>query len=69
MQTTSTKYQNKKRKRKFQLKKRNKIYLNTKNLRYRKNNRKRSKKLNQIKIESFFIKTIKELVNYELKLS
>ena len=68
-QITSTTYQNKKIKKKSQLKKRDKIYLNTKNLKYKKKNRKRNKKLNQIKIESFFIKAIKELVNYELKLS
>ena len=69
MQVTSTKYQNKKRKIKSQLKKKNKIYLITKNLRYRKKNRKRSKKLNQVKIESFFIKAIKESIKYELNLS
>ena len=69
MQATSTKYQNRKRKIESQLKKRDKIYLITKNLRYRKKNRKRSKKLNQVKVESFFIKAIKESINYELKLS
>ena len=69
MQITSTKYQNKKRKIKSQLKKKDKIYLITKNLRYRKKNRKRSKKLNQVKVESFFIKAIKESINYELNLS
>ena len=52
-----------------QLKKRNKVYLSTKNLKYRKKNKKRSKKLDSIKIESFFIKTIKESINYELNLS
>jgi hypothetical protein len=40
------------------------MYLLTKNLKIRK----RSKKLNYVKIESFFIKEVKELVNYELDL-
>jgi len=48
-----------------QLKERNKIYLLTKNLKIKK----KSKKLNHVKVESFFIKTIKRLVNYELDLS
>ena len=69
MQQTSIKYQNKKRKMTFQLKEEDKMYLNTKNLKYKKKNRKRSKKLDSIKIESFFIKTIKKSVNYELNLS
>jgi hypothetical protein len=47
-----------------QLKKRNKIYLLTKNLKIRK----KSKKLNHVKVESFFIKAVKESVNYELDL-
>jgi len=47
-----------------QLKKRNKMYLLTKNLKIRK----KSKKLDHVKIESFFIKAIKELINYELDL-
>jgi len=47
-----------------QLKKRNKMYLLTKNLKIRK----KSKKLNHVKIESFFIKKVKRLVNYELDL-
>ncbi len=47
-----------------QLKKKNKIYLLTKNLKIRK----KSKKLNHVKIESFFIKEVKKLVNYELDL-
>ena len=51
-----------------QLKKRDKVYLNTKNLKYKKKNRKKSKKFDQIKVELFFIKTIKELINYELDL-
>ena len=52
----------------FQLKKKNKIYLNTKNLKYKKN-QKRNKKFNYVKIESFFIKIIKKSINYELNLS
>ncbi len=47
-----------------QLKKRNKMYLLTKNLKIRK----KSKKLNHVKIESFFIKKVKRSVNYELDL-
>jgi hypothetical protein len=64
MQIRSVKYQNKKRKMAPQLKKRNKVYLLTKNLKIRK----KSKKLNYVKIESFFIKAVKRLVNYELDL-
>jgi hypothetical protein len=48
-----------------QLKERNKIYLLTKNLKIRK----KSKKLDHVKVESFFIKAIKGSVNYELDLS
>jgi len=40
------------------------MYLLTKNLKIRK----KSKKLNHVKVELFFIKTIKRLVNYELDL-
>jgi hypothetical protein len=40
------------------------MYLLTKNLKIRK----RSKKLNHVKIESFFIKEVKKSVNYELDL-
>jgi len=40
------------------------MYLLTKNLKIRK----KSKKLNHVKIESFFIKAIKRSVNYELDL-
>jgi len=40
------------------------MYLLTKNLKIRK----KSKKLNHVKVESFFIKAVKELVNYELDL-
>ena len=45
------------------------MYLNTKNLKYRKRNRKRNKKFNSIKIELFFIKTFKKSINHELNLS
>ena len=45
------------------LKKRNKVYLHTKNLKI---NKERSKKLNHVKVESFFIKIVKESINYEL---
>jgi hypothetical protein len=64
MQIRSAKYQNKKRKMASQLKERNKMYLLTKNLKIRK----KSKKLNHVKVESFFIKKVKRLVNYELDL-
>jgi len=47
-----------------QLKKKNKMYLLTKNLKIRK----KSKKLNHVKIESFFIKEVKKSINYELDL-
>jgi len=40
------------------------MYLLTKNLKIKK----KSKKLDHIKVESFFIKTVKELINYELDL-
>ena len=65
IQLRSEKYVNKKRKEDSQLKEKNKIYLLTKNLMTKRLN----KKLNHAKIESFFIKTVKELVNYELSLS
>ena len=45
------------------------MYLSIKNLKYKKKNKKKSKKFDSIKIESFFIKTIKESINYELNLS
>jgi hypothetical protein len=48
-----------------QLKERNRVYLLTKNLKIRKKN----KKLDHVKIESFFIKAIKRSINYELDLS
>ncbi len=47
-----------------QLKKKNKIYLFTKNLKIRK----LSKKLNYVKVESFLIKKTKKLINYEFDL-
>jgi hypothetical protein len=64
MQIKSVKYQNKKRKMTPQLKKGDKIYLLTKNLKIRK----KSKKLDHVKVESFFIKVVKKSVNYELDL-
>ena len=64
MQEKLIKYQSKKRKTTSQLKKRNKIYLFTKNLK----TRKLSKKLNHVKVESFLVKKAKKLVNYELDL-
>ena len=48
----------------FLLKKKNKIYLLTKNLKTKKLN----KKLNYIKIDLFLVKEIKELKIYELNL-
>ena len=68
IQQESIKYQNKKRKMTFQLKEKNKIYFNTKNLKYKKKNRKKNKKFDQIKVESFFIKTIKKSINYKFDL-
>jgi hypothetical protein len=41
------------------------VYLLTKNLKIRR----KSKKLNHVKVEPFFIKEVKESVNYELDLS
>ena len=66
MQRKSTTYQNKKRKMTSLLKEENKVYLFTKNLKI---NKKRSKKLNYVKVESFFIKNVKGRVNYELNFS
>ena len=66
MQTSSTIYQNKKRKKAPLLKKGDKVYLLTKNLKISK---RRSKKLNHVRVESFFIKEAKGRVNYELNLS
>ena len=65
MQGSSTTYQNKKRKMAPLLKEGDKVYLLTKNLKISK---KRSKKLNHVKIESFSIKNVKGRVNYELNL-
>ena len=63
MQESSTTYQNKKRKMAPLLKEGDKVYLLTKNLKI---NKKRSKKLNHVKVESFFIKIVKGRMNYEL---
>ena len=65
MQENSTKYQNKRRKMTPLLKEGDKVYLLTRNLKL---NKRRSKKLNHIKVESFFIKRIKGQINYELNL-
>ena len=66
MQKNSTIYQNKKRKMTPLLKEGNKIYFLTKNLKI---NKRRSKKLNHVKVEPFFIKSVKGQVNYELNFS
>ena len=65
MQASSIIYQNKKRKTTPLLKKRNKVYLLTKNLKI---NKRKNKKLDHVKVESFFIKIVKERINYELNL-
>lgn len=65
MQEKSAKFQNRKRKTMSQLKKRDKVYLLIQNLKTKRVN----KKLDHIKIESFFIKKQKESINYELNLS
>ncbi len=64
IQKKSIKYQNKKQKTASQLKKKNKIYFFTKNLRTKKSN----KKLNYIKVGLFFVKKVKKSVNYKLDL-
>ena len=64
MQLKSEKYINKKWKEDSQLKEKNKIYLLIKNLMTKRPN----KKLDYIKIESFFIRAINRSVNYELSL-
>ncbi len=64
MQIRSAKYQNKRRKMAPQLKKKDKMYLLTKNLK----TRKKSRKLDHVKVEPFFIKEVKGSVNYELDL-
>ena len=63
MQKKSTTYQNKKRKMALLLKKGNKMYLYTKNLKI---NKEKNKKLDHVKVEPFFIKNIKRSMNYEL---
>ena len=65
MHFKSEKYINKKRKKDSQLKEEDKIYLLMKNL----TTKRLIKKLNHVKIESFFIKAIKKPVNHELNLS
>jgi len=64
MQERLAKYQNKKRKTAPQLKKGDRVYLFTKNLKTRKS----SKKLDHVKVESFLVKKAKGPVNYELDL-
>ena len=64
MQLKSEKYVNKKRKENSQLKEKNKVYFFTKNLTTKRLN----KKLNHMKVGSFFIKVVKRSVNYELSL-
>ena len=64
MQQYFFKYINKKRKIAPLLKKENKIYLLTKNLKTKKSN----KKLNHVKVGSFFIRKVKGLKTYELNL-
>ena len=65
MQQRFFKHVNKKRKMTSLLKKRNKVYLLTKNLK----TKKASKKLNNVKIGSFYVKEVRESKTYELKLS
>ena len=57
-------YENQKQRKKPQLKKKDKIYLNIKNLKIKKPN----KKLDYIKVGLFRIKAIKGIVNYKLEL-
>ena len=64
MQLKFEKYINKKRKEDSQLKEENKVYLLTKNLTTKRIN----KKLDYMKIESFFIKAVKRSISYELSL-
>ena len=64
MQQHFFKYINKKRKIALLLKKENNVYLFTKNFKVKKSN----KKLNHVKVRSFFIKKIKGLRTYELNL-
>ena len=65
MQQRFFKYINKKRKMALLLKKKNKVYLLTKNLK----TKKASKKLNNVKIGSFYVKEVRKSKTYELKLS
>ena len=64
MQQHFFKYVNKKRKIAPLLKKGNKVYLLTRNLKTKKS----SKKLDHVKVGSFFIKKVKGLKTYELNL-
>jgi len=57
-------YANKKRDRKSTFKKRNKVYLLRRNIKTKRS----SNKLNHIKLESYKILEIKELINYKLNL-
>ena len=57
-----TSYQNKKRKIVTQLKKKDKVYLLMKNQKLRK----KSKKLNHVKVKIFFIKAKKETISYNV---
>jgi len=58
-------YANKKRDRKFTLKKRNKVYLLRRNIKMKKS----SNKLNHMKLESFEFLEEKRSINYKLNLS
>ncbi len=60
-----TLYANKKRDRRFTLKKKNKVYLLRRNIKTRRS----SNKLNHTKLESYKIQKIKESINYKLNLS
>ena len=59
MQATTIKYQNKKRKMTSQLKKKDKIYLNTRNLKYKKKNKKKAKNSIRLKSNHFLSKQSK----------
>ena len=65
MQRHFFKYVNKKKKITSLLRKKNKVYLLTKNLKIKKT----SKKLNNVKVDSFFIKKIRKSKTFELELS
>ena len=64
MQDKTFNYINKKRKNASLLKKKNKVYFFAKNLKRKDKN----KKLNFVKVETFFIKKIKRFKSYELNL-